>query len=150
GWKYTNRIVAHYDGPMDAVTYAPSTVTEKVRALHGEMAGHLVEPDDIRAFTAALRTQLQNIPRAEKQRTKGHLSADVATALAVQDARVALLPMVEDFRERNGATRSSTSPNGPSWPPGSPNSSLRSAKRSVRPSRWSCSTSIRTPVTPNL
>lgn len=100
GWQYTNRIVAHYDGPMDAVTYAPSTVVEKVRALHAEMAGHLVEPEQIRAFTAELRTMIENVPRAPKQRTKDHLYADVAKALAVQDARVALLPMVEDFRAR--------------------------------------------------
>ncbi len=102
-WQYAQRVVSTYDGDMDAVAYAPSTVIGKVLALHGELAGHLVTPDAVREFTAELRRQVHARPKADKQRTKELLYADVAKALAVQDSRVALLPLVEEFRRRKRA-----------------------------------------------
>ncbi|PSL01907.1 DNA helicase-2/ATP-dependent DNA helicase PcrA [Haloactinopolyspora alba] len=102
-WQYAQRVVATYDGDMDAVGYAPSTVVSKVLALHGELAGHLVPPDSVREFTTDLRHRVHALPKAEKQRTKELLYADVAKALGVQDARVALLPLVDEFRRRKRA-----------------------------------------------
>lgn len=99
-WQYADRVVATYGGDMSAVDYAPSTVVGKVMALHGELAGHLVEPEQLRRFATDLRKQIEAVPRAPKQRTKELLYADVAKALSVQDARVALLPIVEEFRRR--------------------------------------------------
>ncbi len=99
-WQYAQRVVSSYDGDMDAVGYAPSTVVAKVLALHGELAGHLVSSGAVREFTAQLRETAESVPKAEKQRTKELLYADVARALGVQDARVALLPLVEQFRRR--------------------------------------------------
>jgi hypothetical protein len=43
---------------------------------------------------------VESLPRAKGQRTKTDMYADVAKALKVQDARVALLPIVAEFRER--------------------------------------------------
>lgn len=99
-WQFADRVVAAYAGDMSAVDYAPSTVVGKVMALHGELAGHLVGPDELRRFAAELRKQVESFPRAPKQRTKELMYAEVSKALAVQDARVALLPVVEEFRQR--------------------------------------------------
>ena len=42
-WQYASEVVAAYDGPMDEVQFAESTVTAAVVDLAGEMAEHLVE-----------------------------------------------------------------------------------------------------------
>ncbi|WP_205856253.1 ATP-dependent helicase, partial [Phytoactinopolyspora endophytica] len=99
-WQYAQRVASAYDGPMDDVEYVLSTVVGKIRELHSELAGHLVAPERVREFTADLRSQVHALPRAQGQRTKTDVYADVAKALKVQDARVALLPVVEAFRER--------------------------------------------------
>ncbi|TDE08781.1 ATP-dependent helicase [Jiangella asiatica] len=102
-WQYAQRVVSAYDGDMEAVGYAPSTVVGKVLALHGELAGHLVTPERVHEFTAGLRARIESLPKAKAQRTKDLMYADVAKGLAVQDARVALLPVVEEFRARKRA-----------------------------------------------
>nr|WP_246400537.1 ATP-dependent DNA helicase [Jiangella mangrovi] len=102
-WQYSQRVVSAYDGDMDAVGYAPSTVVQKVLDLHNELAGHLVTPPQIQEYTAGLRAHIESLPKAKAQRTKDLLYADVAKGLAVQDARVALLPVVEEFRARKQA-----------------------------------------------
>ncbi|NEE04131.1 ATP-dependent DNA helicase [Phytoactinopolyspora halotolerans] len=99
-WQYAQRVVSAYDGPMDDVEYALSTVVQKVLDLHGELAGHLVGPERVREFTADLHARIHALPRAKGQRTKADVYADVTKALKVQSARVALLPIVEAFRER--------------------------------------------------
>ncbi|NED97194.1 ATP-dependent helicase [Phytoactinopolyspora alkaliphila] len=99
-WQYAQRVVSAYAGPMDSVEYALSTVIGKVLALHGELAGHLVGPEQVANFTGELRTRVEALPRAKGQRTKTDVYADVAKALKVQDARVELLPIVAAFRER--------------------------------------------------
>ena len=40
-WQLAARVVAAYDGPMDAITWTPSTVTAAVLDLSGELAEHL-------------------------------------------------------------------------------------------------------------
>ena len=47
-WQLAARVVAAYDGPMDAITWTPSTVTAAVLDLSGELAEHLRGPDDVR------------------------------------------------------------------------------------------------------
>lgn len=102
-WQYSQRVVASYDGPMDDVAYAPSTVVAKVLDLHGELAGHLCSPERVRELAAALRARVEELPKAPGQRTKDVVYAEVMKALAVQDARVAMLPVVEHFRARKQA-----------------------------------------------
>lgn len=99
-WQYSQRVVSSYDGDMDAVGYAPSTVVQKVLDLHNELAGHLVTPAQVQRYARELRAGIEALPKAKGQRTKDLLYADVAKGLAVQDARVALLPVVEEFRAR--------------------------------------------------
>lgn len=102
-WQYSQRVVSSYDGDMQAVGYAPSTVVQKVLDLHSELAGHLVTPSRVEEYTQQLRAGIEALPKAKGQRTKDLLYADVAKGLAVQDARVALLPVVAEFRARKQA-----------------------------------------------
>lgn len=96
GWQYATRVVEAYGGPMDAVEYAPATVVNKVLALHGELAGHLVEPAELIDFARKLRESADALPQVPRMR--GPYYADVRRALDVQDARAQLVPLVEAFR----------------------------------------------------
>ena len=95
-WQYATRVVEAYAGPMDEVEYAPATVIEKVLALHGELAGHLVEPVRLTEFAVELRAGIDALPTVPRMR--GPYYADVRKALDVQDARARLVPLVEEFR----------------------------------------------------
>jgi DNA helicase-2/ATP-dependent DNA helicase PcrA len=95
-WQYAAQVVESYDGAMDDVDRAPTTVVGDVLTLAGELAEHLRDPDEVVALTAAVRADLDKLPRAPKQRTAGHY-ADVAKVLALLDARLALLPLVRDY-----------------------------------------------------
>ena len=46
-WQLAARVVAAYDGPMDAIAWTPSTVTAAVLDLSGELAEHLRRPADV-------------------------------------------------------------------------------------------------------
>ena len=46
-WQLAARVVAAYDGPMDAISWTPSTVTAAVLDLSGELAEHLRRPADV-------------------------------------------------------------------------------------------------------
>ncbi len=87
-WQLAARAVGTWDGPMDQVTWAESTVVQAVLALAGDLAEHLVEPsavlragDDLRAMAA----------RAHK------LQNPAKKALELQAAREQLLPVVARY-----------------------------------------------------
>ena len=46
-WQLAARVVAAYDGPMDAIAWTPSTVTAAVLDLSAELAEHLRGPADV-------------------------------------------------------------------------------------------------------
>lgn len=94
-WQIAAAVVNGFDGDMSAVDFAPDTVVQHVLSLHGELAGHLREPEELQAFAAELRGQVQALPNAPSG--KG-VYKDVATLLDRQDARAALVPLVERFR----------------------------------------------------
>ncbi len=95
-WQYATRVVESYDGAMDGVDRAPTTVVNDVLALAGELAEHLREPDDVVALTARVREHVLALPRATGQKAAGQY-ADVTKMLALLDARLALLPLVRDY-----------------------------------------------------
>ncbi len=94
-WQYATRVTEAYDGPMDAVDLAFSTVVTAVLTLHGEMSGHLVQADDVAAFTERLHKSVCAKPSVA--RTRKALYSNVDEALARQRARLQLLPLVEAF-----------------------------------------------------
>ena len=54
-WQFAAEVVERYDGPMDDVGFAASTVTAAVVDLAGEMAEHLLGPDDLERLRRRVR-----------------------------------------------------------------------------------------------
>ncbi|WP_431883825.1 ATP-dependent helicase [Micromonospora gifhornensis] len=91
-WQLVDLIVRNYDGDMSEVDRMPSTVTDAVLALAGELDEHLVEPDDLAAWTGRFFADVQSRP--------GRIYADVRKALALQQTRLKLLPLVRAYTRR--------------------------------------------------
>ncbi|GAA0386955.1 ATP-dependent DNA helicase [Micromonospora gifhornensis] len=91
-WQLVDLIVRNYDGDMSEVDRMPSTVTDAVLALAGELDEHLVEPDDLAAWTGRFFADVQSRP--------GRIYADVRKALALQQTRLKLLPLVRAYARR--------------------------------------------------
>ncbi|HEX9030674.1 MAG TPA: ATP-dependent helicase, partial [Streptosporangiaceae bacterium] len=88
-WQLAARAVAGYDGPMDAVDWAPVTVTAAVLGLSGELAEHLRGPDDIAEAGDWLRRRYADVPPGKTR------LADAA--MKAQRVREQLLPLVRAY-----------------------------------------------------
>ncbi|HYN94831.1 MAG TPA: UvrD-helicase domain-containing protein [Pilimelia sp.] len=91
-WQLVDTLVRAYDGDMTDVDRSPATVTQDVRALAAELAEHLVTPDELATWTGRFYADVRGRP--------GRVYADVANALARQQARLALLPLVRAYARR--------------------------------------------------
>jgi DNA helicase-2/ATP-dependent DNA helicase PcrA len=69
-WQVAHESVVAYDGPMDEVEKAESTVTTAVVDLAGEMAEHLVDVDAVAAHLDEVVAALELIPRGEASTKK--------------------------------------------------------------------------------
>ncbi|MBV2362734.1 UvrD-helicase domain-containing protein [Streptomonospora nanhaiensis] len=87
-YQLASRIVADYDGPMDAITVGPRTVTDRVLELAGELADHLRTPDDVRGVGAWIADRVAALPK---------VGADTRRLVAAQRRREQLLPLVERY-----------------------------------------------------
>jgi DNA helicase-2/ATP-dependent DNA helicase PcrA len=96
-WGQAARVVTAYTGDMSAVTLGLLTTIEDVLRLAAELGEHDVGPDEVRAFTEWLTTEVSDHPDAPRKRGP---YKDVLDVLARQRARVALLPLVEAFEAR--------------------------------------------------
>ena len=84
-WQYAAQVVESYDGAMDAVDRAVTTVVGDVLALSADLSEHLRDADDVVALTARVRAHLESLPRAAGQRTAGHYK-DVRELLDLLEA----------------------------------------------------------------
>ncbi len=91
-WQIVDSIVRSYPGDMAGLNQAPSTVTDDVLALSGELAEHLVDPDDLAAWTGRFFAAVQSLP--------GRAYAEVKEVLGRQHGRLALLPLVRAYAQR--------------------------------------------------
>ncbi|TDC82592.1 ATP-dependent helicase [Micromonospora sp. KC606] len=91
-WQLVDLLVRNYDGDMSEVDRMPSTVTDAVLALAGELDEHLVDPDDLAAWTGRFFADVQSRP--------GRVYADVRRALRLQQTRLKLLPLVRAYARR--------------------------------------------------
>ncbi|WP_319459453.1 ATP-dependent DNA helicase [Micromonospora sp. RTP1Z1] len=91
-WQLVDLLVRNYDGDMSDVDRMPSTITDAVLALAGELDEHLVDPDELAAWTGRFFADVQSHP--------GRVYADVRKALAVQQTRLRLLPLVRAYARR--------------------------------------------------
>jgi DNA helicase-2/ATP-dependent DNA helicase PcrA len=91
-WQLVDLLVRNYDGDMSEVDRMPSTITDAVLALAGELDEHLVDPDTLAAWTGRFFADVQSRP--------GRVYAEVRKALAVQQTRLKLLPLVRAYGRR--------------------------------------------------
>ncbi|GAA0541475.1 ATP-dependent DNA helicase [Paractinoplanes ferrugineus] len=91
-WQIVDSLVRSYTGEMTGVNRAPGTVTDDVLALSGELAEHLISPDELAAWTGRFFAAVQEMP--------GRVYKDVADVLARQRHRLTLLPLVRLYEQR--------------------------------------------------
>ncbi|MFJ2028976.1 UvrD-helicase domain-containing protein [Streptosporangium sp. NPDC087985] len=88
-WQLASRVVSAYDGPMEQIEWAPSTVTKAILELAGEMAEHLRSPQDVREIGAWLAERYGELP--------GKPILAQRRPLDTQRVRELLLPLVEVY-----------------------------------------------------
>ncbi|MGO9163474.1 MAG: UvrD-helicase domain-containing protein [Streptosporangiaceae bacterium] len=94
-WQLAARVVAAYDGPMGAVTWAPATVTAAVLDLAGELSEHLRGQAGLRQTRRWLEECLAGLP--------GTVPAAARKVLATQQTREQLLPLVAAYQGAKAA-----------------------------------------------
>ncbi len=97
-WQVAHEAVTSWDGPMNGVEKAESTVTTAVVDLAGEMAEHLVGVDAVARHLDEVVAALEAVPSGGATRRKG-LPPEVREAVAVLRERRAVLPLVERYHE---------------------------------------------------
>ncbi|WP_280397868.1 ATP-dependent DNA helicase [Nocardia carnea] len=95
-WQLAHQVVRGWDGDLET-DRSPLTVTEAVLALSGQLAEHLVEPDELTHAHAELEKLVHTLPPGPRQR--GGPNKELLGILRAQRERVALLPLVEQLRE---------------------------------------------------
>jgi len=91
-WQIVDSLVRSYTGEMTGLNRAPGTVTDDVLALSGELAEHLVTPDELSAWTGRFFADVQSWP--------GRVYKDVSDMLLRQRHRLTLLPLVRLYDQR--------------------------------------------------
>ncbi|MDT5039502.1 MAG: ATP-dependent helicase UvrD/PcrA, partial [Actinoplanes sp.] len=91
-WQIVDSLVRSYTGEMTGLNRAPTTVTDDVLALSGELAEHLVTPDELAAWTGRFFAEVQSLP--------GRVYKDVTDVLQRQRHRLTLLPLVRAYDQR--------------------------------------------------
>jgi DNA helicase-2/ATP-dependent DNA helicase PcrA len=95
-WQLAEQVVRWYDGDLPEIDNAEATVVAWTLDLARELSEHLVDPDRLRTFTAALADPVRALPRPGKV-APGQPYAGVAELLARARQRCALLPLVERY-----------------------------------------------------
>ena len=98
-WQLAARVVAAYDGPVDAITWAPSAVTAAVLDLSAELAEHLRDPTDVIGVGHWLASGARGIGKQQS----GKFPAAVQKILQCQRVREQLLPMVTAYAAAKAA-----------------------------------------------
>lgn len=102
-WQVAHRVVSGWDGDLDT-DRNPSSITETVLALSGQLSEHLVDPGRLLDAHAELDKLIHALPPGPKQRTEP--SKELLNYLDVQVGRIELLPLVARLSEtlrREGA-----------------------------------------------
>ncbi|WP_410870251.1 ATP-dependent helicase [Nocardia sp. A7] len=102
-WQLAHEVVRSWDGDLDT-DRTPVSVTEAVLALSGQLAEHLVEPEQLAEAHAELEKLVYTLPAGPRQR--GGPSQALVGVVTAQRERVALLPLVGQLAEalnRRGA-----------------------------------------------
>lgn len=96
-WQIAFRVVSDWDGHIDT-DKVPSTVTQQVLALSGQLAEHLVDPAHLSTARDELADLVVTLPPGPSQRD-GDPGKPLMKVVETQDDRIALLPLVERLHE---------------------------------------------------
>ncbi|WP_232541456.1 UvrD-helicase domain-containing protein [Nocardia bovistercoris] len=102
-WQVAHQVVRTWDGDLET-DRTPVSVTEAVLALSGQLAEHLVEPEQLAEAHIELEKLVHTLPPGPRQR--GGPSQALLGPVQVQRERVALLPLVRQLHaalRRRGA-----------------------------------------------
>jgi DNA helicase-2/ATP-dependent DNA helicase PcrA len=102
-WQLAARVVAAYDGPVDAISWAPSTVTAAVLDLSAELAEHLRDPGDVIEVGQWLARQRDELLTSSAGERGGRVPAPVAKILGCQRVREQMLPLVAAYAAAKAA-----------------------------------------------
>jgi DNA helicase-2/ATP-dependent DNA helicase PcrA len=91
-WQLADAVVRSYEGDMSDVRFAPGTVTDHLLHLAGDLAEHLVTPDQLAGWTGRYYADVTSRP--------GRVHRPVQDVLDVQRARLQLLPLVRAYTQR--------------------------------------------------
>ncbi|GAA4819365.1 ATP-dependent DNA helicase [Tomitella cavernea] len=95
-WQVAHRVVSTWDGDIDTDS-SPAAITEQVLKLANQLGEHLVDPDDVDRSHVELEHLVFTLPPGPRQREEP--SQKLTAPLAVQERRVALLPLVRRLAE---------------------------------------------------
>ncbi|MGL5856872.1 MAG: UvrD-helicase domain-containing protein [Angustibacter sp.] len=108
-WQLATQVVERWSGDMDAVDLAPSTVTQAVLTLAGEVSEHLVDLDDLDDYLRDRITAIQRLPYDESSTSTrapiggatsgGKRYAEITTLLGRLAARRQLIPIVRAYQQ---------------------------------------------------
>ncbi|MGX7825102.1 ATP-dependent helicase [Actinokineospora sp. 24-640] len=96
-WQAAHRVVGTWGQDLET-DLVPATITQRVLALAGELAEHLVDEDALRRSAEELCAAIESAPRAPRQRQE--LTQKLQEILVTQRFRVALLSLVAGYTER--------------------------------------------------
>ena len=99
-WQRAARLVHSWDGVMDDVDYAPSTVVDDVLGLHEQLAAHVGDLDAVESHTRTLLDLVEGLPPGPTQRNPVH--SRLTGVVKAQRARLRLLPLVQRYRDQLG------------------------------------------------
>ncbi|HEU5419110.1 MAG TPA: ATP-dependent DNA helicase [Streptosporangiaceae bacterium] len=94
-WQIAASVVAAYDGPMDAISWSPATVTAAVIDLAGELAEHLRDAGDVLGAGRWLDGQAAGLA--------GKVSALARKVIRCQRTREQMLPLVAAYHAAKAA-----------------------------------------------
>ncbi|MGL5851746.1 MAG: ATP-dependent helicase, partial [Phycicoccus sp.] len=97
-WQLAHEAVVGWDGPMDGVTKAESTVTTALVDLASELAEHLRTPGELAAHLDDVVDTLDAVPRGTGSARRSYPAA-VRTALDALRERRAIVPLLERYAE---------------------------------------------------
>lgn len=96
-WQLADACVAAYDGPMDLVDRAPTTVTQAVLSLSGQMSEHLRDLPEVGEYLAQVVARIEAMPLTPGKRTVPQEVRDLAARCRATEQ---LLPLVAAYRAR--------------------------------------------------
>jgi DNA helicase II / ATP-dependent DNA helicase PcrA len=94
-WQFAYEVVSRYDGDVEELTSAESTVTGAVVSLAGELAEHLLEPEDVGRYLDEFEVAMRAVPKGFT-RKRAHPMETEKVLPALRNRR-AILPMVRAY-----------------------------------------------------